>query len=383
VKQQSGQTNINWRHNSRFELEAAHFTGVYTANIEKISCMQRLPGLRGLQYKYFYMKPRCFFILAFLLSLKSLAQPLLNQGNSLSDGITIHLFVDTAPTLSEGNGGANQTWDFSGLSDANAPAYYYGILASATPYAGDFPDAQIATLNISNFGDSIYSYFTNDATHYTTWGLEYIQQILNYTDPRDILHYPFTFGDSFTDSYLYTSPFNSDLGEVEVTADGYGTLLLPQGAFDNCLRVREVKRDTVEGEFWLNISNDTSYKFYSSAFPEPLCLVIHHHSSNLYSYSEIYWQDAQAESVPPEGDGRMLFSFPNPCNELLNIVLPSGNNFSLLQITDVVGRHLEIPSLVKNNSVQLNTMSLHDGVYFVSVKCGNKVFTVQFVKNTE
>jgi hypothetical protein len=79
----------------------------------------------------------------------------------------------------------------------------------------------------------------------------------------------------------------------------------------------------------------------------------------------------------------MLSSFPDPCNDLLNIVLPSGNNYSLLQITDVVGKHFEIPVLIKNNFMQLKTMPLHDGVYFALVKCGNNVFRVQFVKNAE
>lgn len=307
---------------------------------------------------------------------------MLHPTNGISNGITIHLFVDTAPVLNEGNSGANQTWDFSSLVSANAAVEYDGILSSSTPYAASFPNAEIAMFNLDAYGDSNYNYFTNDSNVYTSWGGAFIQQILNYSNPRDILHYPFTFGDTFSDSYSYTSPFNSDFGAVEITADGYGILLLPQGAFDNCLRVREVRRDTVEGEFSLNIHNDSSYRFYSAAFPEPLCEVKHHHSSNLYSYIEIYWQDVQAEGTGNEDDQKLL-AFPNPCSELLNILLPSGNNSSLLQITDVVGKHCEIPSQINDNFLRINTASLSDGVYFASVKCGNKIFSCHFVKSAE
>src|SRR6185436_6491431 len=117
------------------------------------------------------------------------------------------------PTLNEGNGGANQTWDFSSLTSINGSTEFDGVMASATPFAADFPNAQFASSSYDYSGNIIYNYFTNDDTLYTTWGYESEQQNLIYTNPRDILHYPFTYGNSFTDSYYAPIPlgFNSGL----------------------------------------------------------------------------------------------------------------------------------------------------------------------------
>src|ERR1043165_3370392 len=113
------------------------------------------------------MKKRYFLAFLSLLPLRSFAQPILNDSNSFNIGITVHLFVDTSPTLGEGSGGANQTWDFSSLFSPDSAMSFYAIPASSTPYASNFPDAQIATLNIDAFGDSVYNYFTNDNQHFT------------------------------------------------------------------------------------------------------------------------------------------------------------------------------------------------------------------------
>src|SRR4051812_28428906 len=76
------------------------------------------------------------------------AQPVLNSDNGFNDGTTIQLFLDDAPALSEGNGGVNQTWDFSSLHTADAAVEFDGLLASATPYAIDFPGADLASSNL-------------------------------------------------------------------------------------------------------------------------------------------------------------------------------------------------------------------------------------------
>src|SRR4030095_6772358 len=96
-----------------------------------------------------------------------------------------------------------------------------------------------------------------------------------YVDALDYLHFPLTYMDQFTDSYEAIGSGDTTTGRIEVTADGYGTLILPSGTFNDCLRLQEVRRDTNITDGVISFeSNDTFYHYYVNGYPEPLCQVV-------------------------------------------------------------------------------------------------------------
>ena len=324
------------------------------------------------------MKHCYTFSILLILSLHLPAQPTLQQSNGFQNGTLIHLYADASPVLNEGSSGSNKTWDFSSLSYANPETDFTGLLSSVTPFGNHFLNADIASQNIDYSGNELYNYFTNATDHYATWGYEGNSQKLLYSNPRDILHYPFSFGSTFTDSYYGSMEVGYNSGSVEVTADAFGTLILPSGIFYNCLRVREVRRDTVS-VLNLTASNDTSYKFYVVNYPEPLCQVNYHHTSDGFNFNEIYWQDAEPNGIPQSGKLETLSLFPNPCLDVLNIDV-SNDEHSSLKITDALGRVVEADYQSQNHSVILNTAMLPAGIYFLSIETRKDKVTCSFVR---
>lgn len=326
-----------------------------------------------------------YYALPFLLilAIQTTAQPILQQSNGFKDGTLIHLYTDDSPSLNEGNSGIDKTWNFSSLSYANPQTDFTGMLPSATPFSNDFLNADVASVSIDFSGNPIYNYFTNAIDHYTTWGYESNSQKLIYSDPRDILRFPFSFGSNFTDSYYGSLEVGYNSGQVEIAADGFGNLILPGGIFYNCLRIREVRKDTLAGALILTTSIDTSYKFYVAGYPEPLCQVTYHHSSGGLHFNEIYWQDVQPSGVSSADNDETFLLFPNPCHDVLNISISSPDKQASLKIMDASGRFITPDYRVENHALQLNTASLSDGVYFLYVNTKEKQFVTSFIKSRE
>jgi len=301
-----------------------------------------------------------------LLSAKIYAQPILNSTCGYQNGSLVHIHLDTNTSLNEGPGGANQVWDFSTLTDPNASADYTGESASLTPYGNDFPMANVASETIDFSDNDNFSYFTNDDAHYTTWGYEASGEKFIYSNPRDILHYPFTYGDSFTDTYYSSLLTGYNSGSVTVLADGYGTLILPERTFQNCLRVKEIRNDTLATGPEPITTNDTTYKFYCVNFPEALCQVNHHHSSDGFDFNEVYWQDVSPNAVASVTQISSLKIFPNPCNDFLTIGFPFENENTVVRITDASGRVMKQEKFSADQKIRINTSDLPSGVYLIS-----------------
>jgi len=169
-------------------------------------------------------------------------------------GETIPRQQDTLPTVNEGNSGANQTWDFSGV--ASHVLVNTSILApSSTPYAADFPSANLVMTN-DNLG---FIYFSIDVNNLITNGaagdLLGTGEIIKAPFNPDLLlnQYSTDYGDNFIDTYSFDvtadgSSFSTLIDSIRLkhdgivydTVDGWGTTIIPTGSY-NSLRIKRVE----------------------------------------------------------------------------------------------------------------------------------------------
>ncbi len=207
------------------------------------------------------MKKSLLFSLIILFVLKSTAQgPTLTSANTTPTvgAIFQNQYANTTgvDTL---NGGGNQTWDYSSLSDSNASVVLEVVTPASTPYADSFPGSN---LSIKAGNDSGFIYFNSQTSELSELGvISPTAGSLKYTKPKVYLTYPFSYGSFFTDSVVEESPaYNVVLrGKDSVYGNGYGTLKTPVNTYNNVLRVRYIEN--------LTGTKDTSVNFGGLQIP--------------------------------------------------------------------------------------------------------------------
>jgi len=194
-----------------------------------------------------------FLLLAIAAATMSLAQPTLSSGTfSISPNTSlIYSFCDVS-TFQEGNAGANQTWDFSGVQVDSTKSVTTTDPAS-TPGGSNFPSATVAVPELLGndllsgffeFGASQVVYHGYQGT-FSTQGINTEIQAV-YTNPEIFVTYPLNFNDTQTDELegqvsttTANIPTNSvRKGTFSINYDGYGTLILPSGTYQNVMRIR-------------------------------------------------------------------------------------------------------------------------------------------------
>ncbi len=170
-----------------------------------------------------------------LVASSAIAQPTLTQANNVpqvGENFVIHSIDYTSP----GNGGANVTWDFSNLT-SNGTSNVNWITPGSTPNGGSFPGASASY----ETGQGNYYYIKSSSARQEVGGFDNSGTILNYSDPETVVEYPITHNGSWSDNMACTFVSNGitfvRTGGNTGVADGYGTLILPYGTFNNVLRV--------------------------------------------------------------------------------------------------------------------------------------------------
>jgi len=145
----------------------------------------------------------------------------------------------------QGSPGDNETWDFSSLTIGNINNYVFA-LPSATPHNATFG----GSANLCNiYLGANYDYYSATSSAYSRVGFATQSGVVAlYSNAQDQLRFPFTYTDTYTDNFSVTftnqgTTFNR-AGTITVTADGYGTLILPDGTLNDVLRVHVVEEYT-------------------------------------------------------------------------------------------------------------------------------------------
>jgi hypothetical protein len=128
-----------------------------------------------------------------------------------------------------GSAGANQSWDFTGMTVSESFQHHW-VDPATTPHASIFPEANRCV----EYDQSHWGYYKLNSS-----GLWWLGQDTSiYHNGEAVYVYPCTFGDSWTTSWWVTPyPQTTVVDSIEYEVDGWGTLTDQMGTF-NCLRFK-------------------------------------------------------------------------------------------------------------------------------------------------
>lgn len=347
------------------------------------------------------MKTHLTLLGLFALPLATLAQaPTLTAANTSPVAGQTSTFFKT-PGFNPGGSGPAQSWDFSNLS------YFTDDISIYDSCTGCPSGSTLVARNPSGGTHSSQKYYKGNtaafslvASSYTTYGppgsgISYPTFNTAYSRQRDLLRYPMSFGNTFTNTWsalqkAYTITDHGLGGTDTVTADAWGTIKTPAGTF-TALRVRVgfVEYDTTKysssgGGNPVKSRQGVSYMWYDGVHKEP---VYKTESSTTFDGNTIAFGGYYGTT--PSGVGALSgtpFSWsvaPNPATgNRIKLILEGKDNVVVsLRLIDLLGREVRnLPATpVSNNTLTLETTGLPAGTYILHLVANGQPQGVQCI----
>jgi len=181
------------------------------------------------------------------------AQPAVTRADIWQLGDNVTLLGLVADDLEPGPAGNGVTWDFSELvRDGDRDSTFLYLDPSGVPDGDMFPLANLAARTEFEPDGFIFVFSKTDDDGVIDYGQTTPVGISILEDPRIVFQFPFGFNDTQNDNFSGTLAFNvqgNDLdgtrtGTIEVTYDGFGTLILGEKTFTQVRRMKQVQEVT-------------------------------------------------------------------------------------------------------------------------------------------
>jgi len=290
--------------------------------------------------------------------------------------------------------GTGVTWDYSTLfTYAGTQSLDTIKNASDSPDFGDYSMASYhddlaggASNYFTNFQDSVLSYgytFSVDGNNV---------KIMHNIDPLKMMNLPMSYGDTFTDSTYGTAEVFANSatteGDVTVTADGTGDLILGPTTFSNVIRIK--LEETINATIDLGMFGTaqgtvtrTVYSYYDLA-NQTMPVFMHASifvNSNLFNggYTAVYSSvDLEGASIGEELSATEISVYPNPAENMVKVSAPKGTqSVTVLNAIGQTIQNIENPAL----TTTIDVSEFQTGVYFIQVVKGDAKITKKlFVK---
>jgi hypothetical protein len=304
--------------------------------------------------------------------------------------------------ISPGNAGPDQIWDFTSILFTNATTSGQ-IGASPSKILNDIGDFNLI------LSESGYEYYYNSSESmleekgYITKDISLV-----YSDPVVKMKYPLSYGTQFTDHWagnaIFRENFNISLsGDFTVSADAFGTLILPDRTLRDVLRVKSEKNGIETNVCSSTESNIVRYAFYAPGYRYPVLIINTRKTSTsgqepvITNTAAVNLTQPYSPNVPtalndpqtePDNSLVSVIVYPNPFNEKLsyNYFLRERATVSV-DLYDISGRYSRRLIKTKIHDEGLHTgelnatdLSLKPGVYYLRFTFDNKVVISKIVK---
>jgi hypothetical protein len=340
------------------------------------------------------------------------AQPVLDHSIVPQIGDGYKLAVAKTDNISEGNAGANQTWNFSTLQmeSGTVPTQFRVVSPVGTPYYFNNPSANLV---IKAEEDTvIYSYFKDEANKLSLLGTASLAFSQKFTDPDAQLQFPTNFNGSYQDHFEYETDAGTGFnfyskGDRTIKYDGYGTIITPLGTFPNSIRLKSVSNQVDSADFFgttaIYYNEITTYLWIRSGFTGNIATVYYTKTTletripgfdtliqelplskdvSFVSQATVGGIDLQSA---PVGFSNLILG-PNPASDQLNLNFTSeraGKSLKVM-ITDVMGRVCFVEdrlSMDGHNTWEIPVQQFSTGQYFLTISDGVRYESLSWQKH--
>ena len=334
------------------------------------------------------------------------SQPILTRNNYFEINDSILLYQKSDATLlgfSTGSSGANVMWDFS-MMDFTHPSVTVDTIIYMDPNGTPFyPVSMSADYSQSNLCflvktdpyspfnyDYNYCYVNADSLsfigHWADGGGNEIWED-HCSNNIKLLMFPFTYQNSFVDTFqrFYFDMSGSDAhyinGTHVVSADGYGSLITPDGTtMHDILRIHSVEsvRDS-NVYFGINYRTQHNYYWYS-ANSKGYILRLEMYASDSTLISSAYYQKQTnlTSSVHSNDYKNNFMLYPNPGTGTFRIYSTSQDEISI-EIYDTQGKFIQAIRPVGKGSKEIDLSFLPGGMYLIKVETKESSFTQKLI----
>jgi len=296
-------------------------------------------------------------------------------------GDTTYLSWDTT-FRDAGVSGANVTWNFSNLKEFVLSTRAY-VDPANTIYSSKFP---LSTLCRVDGNNDMFSYWDNNSSKADFYGFvepNYYDQSYNAENVR-YYKFPLNYGDSHVDSlFAVTNPGSiASPGKYYFSADGWGTLTLPNKTLTNVLRAKSVLY--VGDSNFNNYGLTTEYAWYTANNKDPH-LVINKVVINGSVYKKlVFFDNGNSTGIKVAGIATSeVKAFPNPFLNKLNIEIIDANKYNEkeLRVFNIFGKLCYESNILSiDKSTEVNLESLSSGIYYLLVKDVDRTSSVKIIK---
>jgi hypothetical protein len=338
------------------------------------------------------MKKIYIFISCLVLSATILrSQTVLTFSNQGLVPRTSHDFYFTT-NQDEGASGANVIWDFSNLTPANKNLTSHMLNPSNLEKSGEIPEANTV---IEEFGNLFYFKVSqNIIEQYGTVGCN---TVTKYDVPFVKLKFPFAYGDKASGNYSGIQESNNIktpvAGKYEISADAYGTLILPGNiSINSVLRVKQIRTFEVGNP---NLTEIT-YRWYTDDVRYPLLVIIKFQNGKesyvsqtaVYAHAGNRNKSATSLSYLDLEPIKDFSVFPSPYHDKLTISYELGKKGNvIINLYDISGKFSrtilsKTQQEAGNHTISLSNdeFSLMPGIYYVRLTLDNNSYMKKIVK---
>jgi hypothetical protein len=335
------------------------------------------------------------FIVTAILSFSYCQIPIITQSDYYQLGgeyLRINKFDIELNSVSIGSSGTNITWDFSTVDFAH-PSVMFDTISCVLPNGTPFFNEPGMNYNLSNYclrkdtetfspEDDTYFYYKleNDSLNLIgDWADNGISEkwFYSFSNLRTDLIFPFTYNDIHTDLFeaafldMSGSDWHYQSGSTEVTVDGYGEIITPDGnTIYNTVRVKEVVNiEDSNVLFGVNNYINTSYYWYSADEEGPILqLDMHPTLPNTINNAYYFKKIGQTSSISEIPETPYFNIYPNPTSNSFSIsIVGNSNDDFAISIYNYSGKLVKKKENILTNSVFTNSEDLAPGIYIVEL----------------
>jgi hypothetical protein len=334
------------------------------------------------------MKSLLTLLLIAAASIDCSAQMTLNSStNAPAAGMSFKAYY--GDSLSAGPAGANQVWNYGGFVAADSGQQRF-VPCLSTPWCGTYAPATIAGTD----GDGIYTYLDPTSSALFMHGIfdSSTSQGTVYTDPSELVRFPFTYGDSYVDTWasmqISGGVTYTQRALDSVLADAYGGVTLPSGNFNFTLRVKTISNiidsATISGvPTFIGMQRVVSYNWYAINKAAPILVI----GTRTYKISGsptpivVHYSSYTAQAATGVNGGNKLATslavYPNPAIDMVSVKFNVAERADMrVCLNDMFGRAVVDMGTkayaAGEQVVRMDTKGLAAGVYFLTVNAGGE-----------